>query len=53
MAHEEGLNDLETEMQEFVRKNSKGSPNRMDSAVYGLMKLLMNVDEYEPMIRVA
>ena len=39
--HCEGLEDLETEMCEYVPLNSKKSPDRMDSAVYGITDLMI------------
>lgn len=39
VAHAEGLDDLESEMMEWVPMNTKESPNRIDAAVYALTEL--------------
>lgn len=39
VAHNEGLDDLESEMMEWVPMNTKDSPNRIDAAVYALTEL--------------
>lgn len=39
VSHNEGLDDLESEMMEWVPMNTKDSPNRIDAAVYALTEL--------------
>ncbi len=41
VAHAEGLDDLETQLCEFVAINSKESPDRLDCVVYGLTYLML------------
>lgn len=39
VSHSDGLEDLESEMMEWVPFNTKDSPNRIDAAVYALTEL--------------
>ena len=39
IAHEDELQDLESEMMEWVPFNTKDSPNRIDAVVYALTEL--------------
>jgi phage terminase large subunit-like protein len=42
VSHSQGLDDLESEMIEWVPFNTKESPNRIDAAVYALSELSGN-----------
>ena len=54
ISHCEGLDDLETELQEYVPIDATQSPDRMDALVWALTKLLINTKlGHEPSVRIA
>lgn len=53
VAHADGLDELESEMMEWVPMNTKDSPNRIDAAVYAIAELAGEGDNLGDLLEMA
>ena len=53
VAHADGLEDLESEMMEWVPMNTKESPNRIDAAVYAITELTGVNSQFSELLELA